>query len=598
MALKESFATFAVIDTYKHKIKTMATLKEKIGYGFGDMASSMFWKVFSAYLPMFYTYVFGLDLSLAALLFLVTKIWDAVSDPMMGIIADRTNSKWGKYRPYLLWISIPFAVSGILLFTTPNMDESGKNVWAFVTYILMMTVYTAINVPYGSMLGVMTEDSDEKTVFSSYRMFFAYAGSFIVLALWEPLCNMFAGTSGKLTYDPQAWQLAMVVVGIVCAALFILTFMMTKERLSFNAASKKDTSIAKDFKSLLHNAPWWILLGGVLFFNFFGAIRYAVIPYYFTTLIGEGNTLSFFSLEFAFYAGIFFTIGEIANMAGVAVATPITFKLGKKNTFLVSLAVIMALCIAFYYVPTSGSTAYWTLLILQIATGIFTGIISPLVWSMYADISDYAELKFKTASTGLIFSSSSMAQKFGGAFGTSAVLWMLAAFGFNTFATSGASLSEDGKAVEISFNDDIEYKEINGNEPSMLNLMSIDSEDGYTATLESESDGKVLKIDLGGRIEKEGKYTITIPEGIVTRKKDKSPFAGVVELKADGNNNITVVDAKTTTEQTPDAIEGIRLLISWIPAGIAALAALFILIYPLTTRRMREITEELKKTRK
>ena len=461
----------------------MATLKEKIGYGFGDMASSMFWKVFSAYLPIFYTNVFGLDLSIAALLFLVTKIWDAVSDPMMGIIADRTNTKWGKYRPYLLWIAIPFAIAGVLLFTTPNLGDTGKNIWAFATYILMMTIYTAINVPYGSMLGVMTEDTDEKTVFSSYRMFFAYTGSFIVLALWEPLCNSIAGVSSKLTYDPQAWQTAMIVVSTICLVLFVLTFKMTREKIK---PAIKQSSIKEDFKSLLHNGPWWILLGGVLFFNFFGAVRYAVIPYYFTTQITEGATLSFLSIEFLFYAGIFFTIGEIANMIGVAVATPITFKLGKKSTFLYSLFVIMALCIAFYYVPTNNTAGYWTLLILQIATGIFTGIISPLVWSMYADISDYAELKFKTASTGLIFSSSSMAQKFGGAFGTSAVLWLLAAFGFNT------------------------------------------------------------------------------AEGAV---------------------------------QTADAIEGLRLLISWIPAGIAALSAIFIFIYPLTTNRMKEITKQLNSTR-
>lgn len=461
----------------------MATFKEKIGYGFGDMASSMFWKVFSAYLPIFYTNVFGLDLSVAALLFLVTKIWDAVSDPMMGIIADRTSTKWGKYRPYLLWIAVPFAIAGILLFTTPDMGETGKNVWAFATYILMMTIYTAINVPYGSMLGVMTEDTDEKTVFSSYRMFFAYTGSFIVLAFWEPLCNALAGTSGKLTYDPQAWQYAMIVVGVICCLLFILTFAMTRERLK---PAIKESSISSDLKSLLRNGPWWILLGGVLFFNFFGAIRYAVIPYYFTTQIAENATLSFFSIEFLFYAGIFFTLGEIANMIGVAVATPITFKIGKKSTFLYSLFAIIGLCIAFYFVPTDSTGGYWTLLVLQIATGIFTGIISPLVWSMYADISDYAELKFKTASTGLIFSSSSMAQKFGGAFGTSAVLWLLAAFGFNT--AEGAA-------------------------------------------------------------------------------------------------------------QTPDAIEGLRMLISWIPAAVAALSAIFIFIYPLTTKRMKEINTELKKIR-
>ena len=190
----------------------MATLKEKIGYGFGDMSSSMFWKIFSAYLPIFYATVFHLSLEVTGVLMLVTRIWDAVSDPMMGIIADRTSTRWGKYRPYLLWIAVPFAVAGVLLFTKPAFGETGNTVWAFVTYILMMTVYTAINVPYGSMLGVMTEDSDEKTVFSSFRMFFAYAGSFIVLALWEPLCNYFAASWGALnegetlTRDPQAWQ--------------------------------------------------------------------------------------------------------------------------------------------------------------------------------------------------------------------------------------------------------------------------------------------------------------------------------------------------------------------------------------------------------
>lgn len=461
----------------------MATLKEKIGYGFGDMASSMFWKIFSAYLPLFYAMVFRLDLEVTAVLMLVTRIWDAVSDPMMGIISDRTNTRWGKYRPYLLWIAVPFAISGVLLFTKPNFGETGNTVWAFVTYILMMTVYTAINVPYGSMLGVMTEDSDEKTVFSSFRMFFAYGGSFIVLAFWEPLCNFFAGTTGELTHNPDAWQYAMMVVGVICVILFVLTFAMTKERVK---TTPKTTSVKADLGSLLHNSPWWILLGGVLFFNFFNAIRYSVIPFYFATLIAKDAALSIFSVDFLFYAGIFLAVGEVANMIGVAVATPITFKLGKKGTFLWSLFALIALCIAFYYVPTSGSGAYWTLMVLQILVCILTGIVSPLVWSMYADISDYAELKFKTASTGLIFSSSSMAQKFGGAFGASAVMWILAAFGFNT---------------------------------------------------------------------------------------------------------------EESAVQTADAVEGIRLLMSWIPAAVAAISAIFVFIYPLTTKRMKEINAELKKIR-
>ena len=569
----------------------MATLKEKMGYGFGDMASSMFWKVFSAYLPIFYTNVFGLDLGLAAVLFLVTKIWDAVSDPMMGIIADRTNTKWGKYRPYLLWISVPFAIAGVLLFTTPNLGETGKNIWAFATYILMMTVYTAINVPYGSMLGVMTEDTDEKTVFSSYRMFFAYTGSFIVLAFWEPLCNAIAGTGGKLTYEPQAWQTAMIVVSLICLALFVLTFKMTRENIK---PVMKQSSVKDDFKSLLHNGPWWILLGGVLFFNFFGAVRYTVIPYYFATQITEGTTLAFFSIEFLFYAGIFFAIGEIANMVGVAIATPITLRIGKKSTFLYSLFAIIALCIAFYYVPTDTPAGCWTLLILQIITGIFTGIISPLVWSMYADISDYAELKFKTTSTGLIFSSSSMAQKFGGAFGTAAVLWLLASFGFNTFATSNVQTKEKN-SIEVFFTDDIACN-INNN--VMTEGIFVENENGYTTGVEAITNGKMLKLTLCGDIDNEGKFKITIPEGKVTRKKDSSAFSGNIEFTIDSNGRITEPSVKTTTVQSAEAIEGLRLLISWIPAGIAALSALFIFIYPLTTKKMREINSKLKETRR
>ncbi|MDE6459496.1 MAG: MFS transporter, partial [Paramuribaculum sp.] len=160
----------------------MAPLKEKIGYGFGDMASSMFWKVFSYYLPFFYSNIFGLSLADAATLVLVTRIWDGISDPMMGIVADRTKTRWGKYRPYLLWVAAPFSICGILLFTTPDWAYAGKLIWAYVTYVLMMTVYTGINVPYGAMLGVVSDNPHEKTVFSSFRMFFAYAGSFIALA--------------------------------------------------------------------------------------------------------------------------------------------------------------------------------------------------------------------------------------------------------------------------------------------------------------------------------------------------------------------------------------------------------------------------------
>ena len=400
-------------------------LSEKIGYGFGDMSSSMFWKIFSYYLPFFYSNIFGLSLVDAGVLVLITRVWDAISDPMMGVISDRTNTKWGKYRPYLLWVAPFFSICGILLFTTPDLDYAGKLIWAYVTYILMMTVYTGINVPYGAMLGVMTDDTNEKTVFSSFRMFFAYGGSFISLFLWEPLCNLMGG------YDsPKGWFWAMVMIAAACFVMFILCFMMTKEHLK----TMSTVSVGNDFKALLSNKPWWLLIGAALCFNLFNTVRGATVAYFFQDIIGPNVNLVFFGLMFAFYAGLFLGIGEVSNMVGVASCVPISGKLGKKTTFILVNASLVVLSVLFYFIP-STPTGYWMMLIFQILISILTGIMSPLVWSMYADVSDYAELKFKTASTGLIFSSSSMAQKFGGAIGGAAVLWLLDGFGYITDAT-------------------------------------------------------------------------------------------------------------------------------------------------------------------
>ena len=398
-------------------------LLERIGYGFGDMSSSMFWKIFSYYLPFFYSNVFGLTLVDAGVLVLVTRIWDAVSDPMMGIIADRTQTRWGKYRPYLLWIAPLFSIAGILLFTTPDWNYGAKLVYAYVTYILMMTVYTAINVPYGAMLGVMTADPQEKTVFSSFRMFFAYGGSFIALAAWEPLVNFFNVEGGPIS---NAWQHAMMIIAAACFVLFILTFLMTRERLK----TVSTVSVGKDFRSLLSNRPWWLLIGAALCFNLFCTVRGATVAYYFADVIGFNARLSLPSgTGFLFYAGLFLSIGEVANMIGVACTVPLARRFGKKSLFMGVNAALVVLSIAFFFIPVSPM-GFWLMLLFQVLISILTGVMSPLVWSMYADVSDYAELRYKTASTGLIFSSSSMAQKFGGAIGGAAVLWLLSACGY------------------------------------------------------------------------------------------------------------------------------------------------------------------------
>lgn len=420
------------------------TLKEKIGYGLGDMSSSMFWKLFSYFLPFFYSNVFGLSLADAGILMLVTRIWDAVSDPMMGILADRTKTRWGKYRPYLLFFAVPFAVCGVMLFTTP---ENGKTVWAYVTYILMMTVYTGINVPYGSLLNVMTSDSDEKSVLSSYRMFFAYGGSFLALGIWEPLCNFFDKTKAaavetagaaeglaSISTDPTAWNHAMIVIAGCCCLLFVLCFLFTKEYVK----SESTVSVGQDLKLLLKNKPWWLLIGAALASNLFNTVRGTATAYFFSDYILKTVEIA---PQWAFLvsAGIFLSIGEVSNMVGVVLAVPMSRHLGKKSTYIISMAVLVGLSIAFFFLPATAG-GYWAMIAFQIVISTFTGVISPLIWSMYADVADYSELKDGTASTGLIFSSASMAQKFGGAFGGAAVMWLLAGFGYDT--TAGAVQTE------------------------------------------------------------------------------------------------------------------------------------------------------------
>lgn len=416
---------------------TKAKLSEKIGYGFGDMSSSMFWKIFSYYLPFFYSNIFGLSLAHAGTLLLVTKLYDAISDPVMGLIADRTCTRWGKYRPYLLWIALPFAIAGILAFYTPQTDNyTFKHIYAYVTYILMMTVYTAINVPYGAMLGVVTDDSREKSVFSSFRMFFAFIGSFISMGIFEPLLRLRSSVMGTLPEKwtiadsaPLDWTIALTVIGTICAILFFLTFAMTREHVTESEMAKaeethkeeKRNSIMEDLKALFCNAPWWLLLGGGISLLLFNCIRGGAAAYYFADVLG---------VKAIYTLAIFLTVGEISQLVGVVVTVPISEKIGKKATFIAVLVAITVFAAAVALLPETPA-GMWMLMAAQILICIAIGISSPLLWSMFADVADYSEYKNGSASTGLIFSSSSMAQKFGAAFGSAIVLWVLMAFGYD-----------------------------------------------------------------------------------------------------------------------------------------------------------------------
>jgi GPH family glycoside/pentoside/hexuronide:cation symporter len=234
------------------------SLREKIGYGFGDAASSMFWKIFGMYSLFFYTDVFGITAAAAGTMFLVARLWDSFFDIFVGIMSDRTKTRWGKYRPYLLWFAIPFAVMGVITFYTPDFGQTGKLVYAYITYSLMMIVYSLINVPYASLLGSITSNPNERNSLSSYRMSFAFIGSFVTFMLLQPLVDFYAkqfdgGTVVKsventISTSPIGWVLGVGTIGVVCVVLFLLCFSWTKERVT-QIESEENVSVKQDLKS-------------------------------------------------------------------------------------------------------------------------------------------------------------------------------------------------------------------------------------------------------------------------------------------------------------------------------------------------------------
>lgn len=403
----------------------MIKLKEKIGYGFGDMSSSMFWKLFGSYLMIFYTDVFGLPAAVVGTMFLITRLWDAVSDPLMGLIADRTNTRHGKFRPYILWGAIPFGIIGVLTFTTPDLDLRGKIIYAYITYTLMMTAYTVVNVPYASLLGVMSPHSSDRNILSSFRMAFAYIGSFFALLMFMPLVNFFSERITSNRPVEHGWIMAVVIISIICIILFFLTFALTRERVK---PIRTQSKASEDLKDLIKNKPWWLLLGAGVAALIFNSIRDGATVYYFKYYIQEESISNISLFKFSFVlSGLYLAVGQIANLAGVILSAPLSNKIGKKNTYIGSMAIATILSVIFFWI--SKENLIW-IFIFQVLISICAGSIFPLLWSMYADCADYSEYKTGNRATGLIFSSSSMSQKFGWAIGSALTGWMLAYFGF------------------------------------------------------------------------------------------------------------------------------------------------------------------------
>lgn len=408
----------------------MVQLKEKIGYGFGDMASSMFWKLFGAYLMIFYTDIFGLPAAVVGTLFLVTRLWDSAFDPIVGIVADRTNTRWGKFRPYLLFLAVPFGVAGVFTFFTPSWGYTGKVVYAYVTYSIMMMTYSAINVPYASLLGVMSPDPKERNSLSTYRMVFAYIGSFIALLLFMPLVNFFSGGSSSIEAQQKGWTAAVAVIAVLCVVLFLACFSLTKERVK--PINEKKSSLKEDLRDLFTNRPWWILFGAGVATLVFNSIRDGATVYYFKYYVVEDahDSITLFGIPFVL-SGLYLAVGQMANIIGVILAAPLSNRIGKRKIFIGAMLLAVLLSTAFYWL---GQDDVWLMFVLQALISICAGSIFPLLWSMYADCADYSELKTGNRATGLVFSASSMSQKFGWAIGTAITGWLLSAFGFQANA--------------------------------------------------------------------------------------------------------------------------------------------------------------------
>jgi GPH family glycoside/pentoside/hexuronide:cation symporter len=407
---------------------------EKLGYGSGDFASNLFWQTFMYFLPIFYTDVFGLPTSIAALLFGISRILDGFTDPLMGMIADRTRSRWGKFRPYLLYVSVPFAVIGVLSFTTPGLGLTGKIVYAFVTYNLMMILYTAINIPYSALMGVLSPDSRERTSISSYRFILAFAAGLFVTAFNNTFVNHFGKGDDALGY-----KYTILLYSALTVVLFLFTFISTRERVV--PIKKERNKISADLKDLVSNRPWIILLLAGIFTIFYVSIRNGAIAYYFKYYV-DIKTIDFalFGKTFSYdFSSAFMVIGTVAGILGISVVKKFSDLIGKKQAYMVLMILSTVLTSSFFVLKNDQVAGMF---ILQVLASLFMGPTSVLVWAMYADVADYSEWKNGRRATGLIFSASTMAQKFGWSLAGVVTMGLLSLFGYEAnMAQSPGSLT-------------------------------------------------------------------------------------------------------------------------------------------------------------
>lgn len=400
-------------------------LREKLAYGCGDLASCLYWRTFMVYLPFFYTDIFGITAAALGTMLLVSRIWDGVNDPIIGMLADRTESRWGKFRPYIIYGCVPFAVLGVLTFTTPDLGMAGKLIWAYITYNGLMMLYTTVNIPYTAMLGVMTANPAERTQLSSVKFVFAFSAGVIVSATLLPLVDVLgAGT------PQRGWQLAFAIYGLAAIALFLITGFGTRERIK--PAVTENTSALRDLRFLLANKAWILLTATTLTWILFVGLRSSVSAHYFKYYVYNGSPdtpLPFLGFTFTLTGLLssFNTLGQAASVGGVLVTSFLAGRFAKRPLFITLFLISIVCTAAYYFLPPGNLIAIFGIEVLQS----FTGAPLPvLLWAMYADTADYGEWKTGRRTTALVFSASTMSQKIGWALSAFFALHLMSFAGF------------------------------------------------------------------------------------------------------------------------------------------------------------------------
>lgn len=383
---------------------------ERFGYAAGDMASCLYFGIFMSFMNYFYTDVFGISAAALGTMILITRTWDWINDPIMGVIADRTETKMGKFRPWILWMIPLYVLLGILTFTTFDLGPTGKLVYAYVTYTLLMMVYTAINVPYGALMGVMTAKSEERTILATFRFIGSNAGTTTVAFLLPILVLKIGRGNEQVGYSG-----AVTVLALMAGALFFMTFRSCKERI--RPIEKDRIPLKQEFAMLGKNGPWLIVIALSICTVLSQAVRAGALLHFFKYVSGDvswGEKL----IQFNAIAAIFTVMLSKWIISWIGC---------KKRAYIVLNLLFAALLIWFYYIPI---TSFKLMIANQLLMALVAAPMMPLFWSMIADTADYGAVKLGHRSTGVIFSAGTASQKIGWTVGPAFAMLILSAVGF------------------------------------------------------------------------------------------------------------------------------------------------------------------------